>query len=255
MTNYGANRGCRIAFDISGSGEQTVVLLHGLGQRRIDWGTCGYVAGLADRFQVICIDSLGHGESDGPDDCSLYSREQLAGDVVAVLDAVGVEKAHLVGYSMGGWLASAVLVHTPERLRSLCFGGWDPVGGMGAVRSLIRAKVGLELDFDAVLGGFREQYPQYTAWITPERVPALRCCFAAVEDVEGVGQALKMGTAPVLFWDGRKDPHHHGSRDLAASLSHAEFLEVAGDHAGAFYEHSVEAIAGLRAFLDNRSQR
>src|SRR5215217_1848985 len=249
MTDYVANRGLRIAYDVAGSGDEDVVLLHGLGQRRADWASCGYVDGLADRFRVICVDSLGHGESDSPSDCSVYTRSQRAGDVIAVLDGVRVQRAHVIGYSMGGWLASALLLHSPQRLWSLCFGGWDPVGGMAGVRSFVKAKLGVDLDFDAVLGGFREQYPEYTDWITTDREPALRCCFEQVEDVEGVEQALEVTALPVLFWDGKKDPHHHPSRDLATRPPHADFLETPGDHAAAFYDHPDEAVLGLRSFL------
>jgi pimeloyl-ACP methyl ester carboxylesterase len=202
---------------------------------------------------VISIDSLGHGESDAPEDCSLYSGSQRAGDVVAVLDGMGVPKAHIIGYSMGGWLASTVLLHAPERLRSLCFGGWDPVGGMVGVRSFIRSRLGVDLDFDAVLGGFREQYPQYTEWITPDREPALRCCYGAVDELTGVEEALNTSPVSILFWDGEKDPHHHPSRDLAALLPHADFLETPGDHATAFVEHSEVALSGLRRFLASGS--
>jgi hypothetical protein len=53
----------------------------------------------------------------------------------------------------------------------------------------------------------------------------------------------------VFFWDGKNDPHHHPSRDLAARLPHADFLETPGDHAAAFYEHPDEALVGLRNFL------
>jgi pimeloyl-ACP methyl ester carboxylesterase len=254
MTDYAVNRGQRIAYDVAGGGDGAVVLLHGLGQRRTDWAVCGYVDGLGDQFQVISIDSLGHGESDSPDDCSLYSRSQRAGDVVAVLDAVGAEKAHVVGYSMGGWLASAVLVHAPERLRSVCFGGWDPVHGLDGVRPIVRAEFGMELDFDIVLTGFREQYPQVTEWITPDREPALRCCWDAVEDMEGMEQALEISPVPMLFWDGRKDPHYDGSRDLAARLPHADLLETEGDHMTAFIDDSAKALVGLRQFLETSRQ-
>jgi len=255
VTDFVSNRGFRIAYDTAGNGDEAVVLLHGLAQRRTDWASSGYVGGLVDRFRVICIDSLGHGESDAPADCAPYSRQQRAGDVVAVLDSIGVGQAHVVGYSMGGWLASAMVVHVPERVRSLCFGGWDPVGGMDGVRAVLRSKFGVELDMDVVLSDFRAQYPQFTDWITPEREPALRCCLAAVEDLDGVEQALEASTMPILLWDGKKDPHHHGSRDLAARLSGADFLETPGDHTTAFIEHSAEALPGLRAFLERSGQR
>jgi len=142
MTDYVTNRGLRIAYDVAGGGDEAVVLLRGLGQRRSDWASCGYVDVLAERSTVVCVDSLGHGDSDSPLDCSLYSRSQRAGEIVAVLAGIGVPRAHVVGYSMGGWLASAVLVHAPECLRSVCFGGWDPVGGMAGIPSFIRSKLG-----------------------------------------------------------------------------------------------------------------
>jgi pimeloyl-ACP methyl ester carboxylesterase len=119
-------------------------------------------------------------------DCSLYAPLQRVWDVVAVLDRVDVATAHVIGCSMGGWIASAMLVHAPARVRSLCMGGWDPVRGMAGVRE----RLGVDLDFDMVLGGFRRAYPQFTAWITPEREVALRCCFDAVEDLEGVERTL-----------------------------------------------------------------
>jgi pimeloyl-ACP methyl ester carboxylesterase len=226
------------------------VLLPGLGQRRTDWTEAGYVAGLAHDFRVISIDSLGHGDSDCPADCSLYAPLQRVGDVVAVLDRADVATAHVIGYSMGGWIAAAVLVHAPERVRSLCAGGWDPVRGMAGVRE----RLGVDLDFDMVLGGFRRAYPQVTAWITPEREVALRCCFDAVEDLDGVERTLHETELPILLWDGVDDPHHDSSRELAAQLPNAEFLETAGDHAAAFYDAGGEAVTRLLAFLRRANQ-
>jgi hypothetical protein len=121
---------------------------------------------------------------------------------------------------------------------------------MAGVRSFVEPRLGVKLDFDTIVGGFRQEYPQYLGWVTPEREPGLRCCFEAVEDLDGVELALRSAEVPILLWDGRKDPHHHGSRDLAASLPRADFLETAGDHAAAFYIYGSEAIPGLRNFLD-----
>ena len=239
------NRGQRIAYDVAGGGDDTVVLLPGLGTRRTDWADAGYVAGFADEFRVVSIDSLGHGDSDSPADCSLYTPRQRVGDVIAVLDEVGVGSAHVIGYSMGGWIAAAMLVHAPERLHSLCVGGWDPVRGMAGVRE----RLGVDLDFDMVIGGFRSGYPQLTAWITPDREPGLRCCFSAIEDRDGVEAALHACGLPILLWDGVDDPHHDTSRDLAAGLRTAEFVDTPGDHAAAFCDEGGEAVTALRAFL------
>jgi hypothetical protein len=151
---------------------------------------------------------------------------------------------------MGGWIASAMLVHAPARLRSLCVGGWDPVRGLAGLRE----RLGIDLDFDMVMGGFRQQYPQLTEWITADREPALRCCFSAVEDREGVEHALAESELPILLWDAANDPHHDSSRELAAHLPSAEFLETPGDHAAAFFDEGREAVTGLLAFLRSAGQ-
>ena len=62
MTSFATNRGCNIAYDVTGQGP-AVVLQHGLLSNRGTWHATGYVETIAQSFQVICIDSLGHGES------------------------------------------------------------------------------------------------------------------------------------------------------------------------------------------------
>ncbi|NUT77795.1 alpha/beta fold hydrolase [Pseudomonas sp. C1C7] len=94
---------------------QTVVLLHGLG------GDAGFWANeqqaLARHFRVLALDMRGSGRSaacSGP-----LSIEDLAADVVTVLDAAGVESAHVVGFSMGGLVAQALAVTFPQRVSRL----------------------------------------------------------------------------------------------------------------------------------------
>ena len=89
------NRGCRLAYEVVGSGP-TVLLQTGLTGRGVDWALRGYVAAFADAYQVVTTDSLGHGDSDKPTDCAVYGRQQRAGDIIAVLDDLGVERAHLI---------------------------------------------------------------------------------------------------------------------------------------------------------------
>jgi pimeloyl-ACP methyl ester carboxylesterase len=190
-------------------------------------------------LRVISIDPLGHGDSSCPADCSLHAPLHRAEDVVAVLDRLDVAAAHLFGYSMGGRVASAVLVHALGRVRSLRR-GWDPVRGMAGVRE----RPGVDPDFDLVKGGFALLPREVTAWISPERDVALRCCFDAVEDLDGVERALLDGEVPTLLWDGVGDPHHDSSRERAAPLPNAEFFETARNHAAAFYDAGGEAVAG-----------
>jgi 3-oxoadipate enol-lactonase len=66
---------------------------------------------------VLRFDTRGHGRSSVPS--GPYDFDQLAGDVVGLLDALGVERTHLVGLSLGGMIAQHVALHAPQRLRSL----------------------------------------------------------------------------------------------------------------------------------------
>ena len=72
---------------------------------------------LALQYRVIALDNRGAGRSDKP--FGHYSLEQMADDAIAVLDAEGVEQAHIVGASMGGAISQIIAVRHPERVRSL----------------------------------------------------------------------------------------------------------------------------------------
>ena len=119
---FAINRGCRIAFDVIGEGS-TVVLQGGLTSRKLDVARLGYVETFADSYQIVSVDSFVHGDSDKPFDCTLYASAQRAADVAAVLDVVGVQRAHVLGYSMGGWTTSAMIIHRPDRLSSAIMDG------------------------------------------------------------------------------------------------------------------------------------
>src|SRR5690349_16497888 len=99
------HRGQRIHYTVDGDGP-TIVLQHGVLMSGESWKQGEIVDALADRYRVVCVDSLGHGKSDKPPEAALYHQRQRAGDIVAVLDDLGCARAHLVGHSMGAWLAA-----------------------------------------------------------------------------------------------------------------------------------------------------
>src|SRR5574338_1347563 len=102
---HATSGGHRIAFDVTGAGP-VVLLQHGLFSRRTTWHENGFVSALAREFTVVAVDSLGHGESDKPSDPRAYRRDARAGQLAAVLDALAAPRAHVVGYSMGAWMAA-----------------------------------------------------------------------------------------------------------------------------------------------------
>jgi 3-oxoadipate enol-lactonase len=119
--------GVRIAYEVQGAGDP-VLLVQGLGYAR--WGWEPVVERLAGGdFLVVSFDNRGIGESDAPP--GPYTVAQLAGDAVAVLDAAGVDRAHVVGASLGGMTAQQIAIAYPERVDRLVLACTTP-GGPGA---------------------------------------------------------------------------------------------------------------------------
>ena len=111
-------QGHRIGFDEYGEGERPIVLVHGLLMNRGMFARLG--PALAERGnRAICVDLLGHGRSDQPDDLRLYSMPLFAEQVVAVLDELELERAVVGGTSLGANVALELAVRRPERVEGL----------------------------------------------------------------------------------------------------------------------------------------
>ncbi len=110
--------GHRIGFDVYGEGERTVVLTHGLLMSRRMFDQLG--PALAARGnRVVCVDLLGHGRSDRPEDLRLYSMPLFARQVAALLDHLEQPAAVVGGTSLGANVALELAVADPERVRGL----------------------------------------------------------------------------------------------------------------------------------------
>jgi pimeloyl-ACP methyl ester carboxylesterase len=117
------SRGHSISYEEHGEGPP-LVLVPGLGSPAREWRDRGYIEPLAGSFRVVVVDPLGHGLSDVPADPDEYRRPDVAEDVVAVMDAAGVDRALLWGYSRGSRLAAVVACEHPERVEALVLGGY-----------------------------------------------------------------------------------------------------------------------------------
>jgi pimeloyl-ACP methyl ester carboxylesterase len=113
-----AGDGTVIYYEAWGRGEP-VLFLCGLATDLRIWACQRLVFGR--RFRCIALDNRGSGRSAKPD--GPYSLEQMAADAIAVLDAEGVGRAHVVGHSMGSYVAQTLAVLYPDRLRSLTLAG------------------------------------------------------------------------------------------------------------------------------------
>ena len=116
--------GTRIYYEVEGEGPP-VALLHALAETNAVWRRNAFIdALLGAGYQLISPDARGHGKSDKP-----YTSQSHGGitamaiDVVAVLDELGIERAHIIGYSMGAVTGYALGRDAPDRLKSLILGG------------------------------------------------------------------------------------------------------------------------------------
>lgn len=109
--------GTRIHYELAGRRDgEPLLLIQGLGVDHRGWAAQRYVLGR--RFRLVLVDNRGAGASDKPE-VRAYDLEAMADDALAVLDAEGIERAHVMGASMGGVISQIIAVRNPERVRSL----------------------------------------------------------------------------------------------------------------------------------------
>lgn len=111
---YVTLNGVRIHYEVAGDGPP-VLLLHGLGGSCEDW--VFQLPVLTPRYRVVTPCLRGHGHSERPREG--YSISYHAGDAFALLDALGIERAHVLGHSMGGAIGFEMALARPERVASL----------------------------------------------------------------------------------------------------------------------------------------
>jgi len=125
MTEFAtAKDGVRLAWENVGSGVP-VLLVHGFGSSRVqNWKAPGWYQTLNDAgYRVVAMDCRGHGESDKPHTTPGYGHDEMANDVLAVMDAADLDDAFVMGYSMGGFITIHLLIKHPERVKKLVIGG------------------------------------------------------------------------------------------------------------------------------------
>lgn len=244
--------GVRIAFETAGTGPP-LVLLHGFFGDRGTWRSAGYVEALGDAFRLVLIDARGHGGSDAPHDPAAYGLGRQVDDVVAVLDALGIDRAALWGSSMGGIIGLHLLARHPERVAALVAGGAhgdavtaDP-GEVERENELFRtegtAPFIAELERSGVLPAWMRTAMQAAD------PPALAALNTALSARGSVLEALARTSVPVLLLAGDQDPLIPAIRETAARMTGAALAELPGcGHFEAFLRTDL-AVPAVRSFL------
>ncbi len=118
------NGDVEIAYLDEGEGEP-IVLVHGFAStKEVNWVNPGWVRTLTGAGRrVIALDNRGHGQSSKLYDPAEYHSSKMADDVRALLDHLKIERADVMGYSMGARIAAFLTINHPERVRSIVLGG------------------------------------------------------------------------------------------------------------------------------------
>lgn len=154
--------GTDIYYERRGAGEP-LLLIQGLGGHSLHWGE-GFLGALEDTLELVLYDHRGAGRSGELEvECTIAG---LAEDAVAVLDALELDSAHVVGISMGGMVAQELVLNHPERVRTLTLGCSFPGGAEAKMTE--QAVVGQIAE--AVLSGDPERAVRigYEIMIAPE---------------------------------------------------------------------------------------
>jgi 3-oxoadipate enol-lactonase len=260
---YARNGDVRLAWEEQGAGAP-ILLVQGLGYTREGWGPTP--RRLAERFRVITFDNRGMGASDvAPPP---YSIEQLAADTVAVMDAAGLALVHVVGVSLGGFIAQEVALGYPERVDRLVLGCTSPGGPSSfpmperTVRAFeqfmaLPAEEGLLLLVkNAIADANVEARPELVDEVYRYRLanppdPAAWQAQAVVGMTFDAHARLGAVRAPTLVVTGTEDVvvDPRNSELLAAAIPGAQLRTIEGAGHLVFWEESGRFVETVAAFL------
>ena len=242
-----AHDGVDIAFLDEGEGAP-IVLVHGFASTaQVNWRHPGWVGTLTGAGRrVIALDNRGHGGSSKLYDPAAYHSAVMAEDVRALLDHLDLERADVMGYSMGARIAAFFALAHPHRLRRMVLGGLGLhlVDGVGLPESIAEALEAPSLeDVGDPLGRMFRAFAEQTK----SDLKALAACIRGSRQTLTRDQVATI-RAPVLVAAGTKDTIAGSAHELAALLPAARALDIAGrDHMLAVGDKVFKE--GVRRFL------
>ncbi len=257
---YANNNGVKVYYEVEGQGPPLVLGHPGAGSLNL-WRTRGYVDALRNDYQLILFDARGHGQSDKPHEVSAYGTN-MADDVVALLDSLGIGKAHYFGYSMGAWIGLMLATRHVERFRSFIIGGWSPYHEEPVAKE---DRAGLEM-MKLVLSdpeyAVRQREKNLGRLLTDGEknrmltndaaaaVALLTSDIAPFTDSE-----LARISVPCLLFCGDVDSRHTGAKESINHMPQARFISLPSlDHATAFARSEL-MLPHIKEFLAEVSKK
>ena len=255
--------GTRIHYEVTGRpGATPILMIQGLGASKNAWNLQRIA--MATRFRSISLDNRGAGRSDKP--TQPFTLEQMADDAIAVLDAAGIETAHVVGASMGGVISQIIAVKYPHRVRSLtlvCTACRNHPWRQELLQTWAHTaeeKGMIEVGKEAAQWvmsprSFRRLVPAFT-WMGPLAALRPRHSFvsqiqAILDTREDLVDELSSITAPTMVIVGNQDilTPRGDSEEIAERIPNAELVVISGAAHGLMMEHSTTFNKILIEFL------
>jgi pimeloyl-ACP methyl ester carboxylesterase len=236
MSRFESTHG-EIAFDDVGprDASSSIVLVHGFASNRWEnWQRLGwYGAFERKKIRAVALDCRGHGESAKPLDPSAYSRETMTGDILALMDHLGIEQADLMGYSMGARIALATALRSPERFGHLVLGGvgerlFEPPRAHDAMAEAMEAE-----NPDSIVDPLLRSFRQFADESHENRLALAALSHASLRflDAEGGRAACGNLRLPVLVVAGMRDTLAGDPEPLSAAFPNGRSVTLPGcDH-------------------------
>jgi 3-oxoadipate enol-lactonase/4-carboxymuconolactone decarboxylase len=257
---FAASSGARIYWKLEGAEDRpALVLLNSIGTDMSLWDAA--MPGLLASFRTLRIDTRGHGASDAPD--GEYSLSMLAGDVTAVMDAAGIERAAIAGVSLGGMIAMELALGHPKRVSAIAlictsatmdsFVWRDRIAQVRAGGTASIADAALQRFLSPA---FAAGHPAVAASLKRNLVAQSAQGYAgagaAIRDMDVIGR-LSGIACPVLVVTGERDVSTplagHGEK-LMAAIPGASHVQLDSSHLPPI-EAPAALVGALRGFLSS----
>jgi len=250
---YVDSSGVKIHYHVEGDGP-TLVLQHGLTSSLENWYAYGFVEELRKDYRLILVDARGHGRSDKPHDPKDYDLKLRVNDVLAVMDDLGVGKAHYMGYSMGGRIGFGIVMHALDRFHSLIVGGISAdtpnsdVPPQERIDLLRKGMAHYVADAEAKEGTIESGRRERLLENDPEALIAATTAPRGTDGVEGLLPGLDI---PCLLYCGEADGFFNGAKEAAQAIPNAVFASLPGLDHGQTSRASEQVLPHVTKFLKN----
>jgi pimeloyl-ACP methyl ester carboxylesterase len=234
MKHFFEHEGFRLAYldeAPASGGDEPVLLVHGFASNvHANWIGPGWVRDLTGAgYRVIAFDHRGHGKSSASYEPADYAPSKMAGDAAALLDHLGIGRAHVFGYSMGARVSTFLALEHPERVATLILGGLgigmvEGVGDWDPIADALRAD-----DPTSVTHARGKMFRAFADHTKSDRL-ALAACIETSRLLLTEAEVARV-TQPTLIAVGTKDDIAGSAGRLADLMPDAEAFAVEGrDH-------------------------